>query len=154
MLFIGDDAQGEHTDVETEVAKRRIGFVERCKELNVDQILTFEYPLGDYLIKPEIVHDIICNNPQIDGIFAISDAVAMAIIKELEKSGRTVPNQVKVIGFDGGRSFLNLGMKITSIGQSPKLIARALRDSILGRISGKKVNDIILPVYFAEGDTA
>lgn len=154
VMFIGDDAQGEHTSVQTEVSKRRIGFVERCKELELDDVKVFEYPLGDYIIKPDIVHDIIQENPQIDGVFAISDAVASAIIKELEQNGKRVPEDVKVIGFDGGRSFLNLGKRITSIGQSPKLIAKALRDAIIKMIDNKKVNDIILPVYYAEGDTA
>jgi DNA-binding LacI/PurR family transcriptional regulator len=153
VMFIGDDAQGEHTSVQTEVSKRRIGFVERCKELNMSDVKVFEYPLGDYIISPDIVRDIITNNPHIDGVFAISDAVAAAIIAEVERTGRQVPDDVKVVGFDGGRSFLNLGKRITSIGQSPKLIAKALRDAIIKLVEGRKVNDIILPVYFAEGET-
>jgi hypothetical protein len=33
------------------------------------------------------------------------------------------------------------------------LIAKALRDAIIKLVEGRKVNDIILPVYFAEGET-
>ncbi|MDD3123235.1 MAG: LacI family DNA-binding transcriptional regulator [Candidatus Izemoplasmatales bacterium] len=153
MLFIGDDAQGEHSNIQTEVSKRRIGFVDRCKELRVNEVLTYEYPLGDYLISPNRVKQIIKDNPQTDGIFAISDAVALAVIKELEKNGKKVPEDVKVIGFDGGRSFLNLGKRISSIGQSPKLIGKAIRDAVIKQINNQKVNDIILPVYFSKGET-
>ena len=88
-----------------------------------------------------------------DGIFAISDAAAAAVIEEIEKSGKRVPEDVKVIGFDGGRSFLNLGKKISSIGQSPKLIAKAICSTILNSCNAKPVKNQIIPVYFFEGET-
>jgi DNA-binding LacI/PurR family transcriptional regulator len=153
FMFIGDDAQGEHTAIKTEVSKRRVGFVERLKELGVDDVVVYEYPLGNYIISEDIVRHVINENPDIDGIFAISDAVAVAIIKELERIGKDVPNDVKVLGFDGGRSFLNLGKRISSIGQSPKMIAKALRNAIMDMYNGEKVPNVIIPVYYAEGDT-
>ena len=99
-----------------------------------------------------IVVDKSCRT-NVEGIFAISDAVAFAIIKELEKRGKRVPEDVKVIGFDGGRSFLNSGKRITSIGQSPKEIAKALRNTIINLYEKKEVTDQIVPIYYAKGDT-
>lgn len=152
-MFIGDDAQGENTKIKTEVSKRRIGFVERLEELGIDDVVTFEYPLGNYIISQDVVKKVIRDHPDVDGIFAISDAVAFAIIKELESNGKRVPEDVKVIGFDGGRSFLNAGKRITSIGQSPRLIAKALRNAIIDLYNGELVPNVIVPIYYAEGDT-
>jgi DNA-binding LacI/PurR family transcriptional regulator len=153
LMFIGDDAQGLHTTVKTEVSNRRLGFFEELKSQHIDDVINIEYPLGNYLYIPEYVYEIINSHPEVDGIFCISDAVAAEVILKLEKNGRRVPEDVKVIGFDGGRSFINLGKRLTSIGQSPKLIAEAIMETILKFMHKKKTESITIPVYLQEGDT-
>lgn len=154
IMFIGDDAQGVNTKVSTEVSKRRLGFIDELKKHGIDHIINVEYPLGNYIYIPEYVHQIIRSHPEVDGIFCISDAVAAEVIINLEKHGRHIPKDVRVIGFDGGRSFLNLGKRLTSIGQSPKLIAEAISNMIVKFYSKEKVENTIVPVYFQDGDTA
>lgn len=154
IMFIGDDAQGVNTKVSTEVSKRRLGFIDELKKHGIDHIINVEYPLGNYIYIPEYVHQIIRSHPEVDGIFCISDAVAAEVIINLEKHGRRIPEDVRVIGFDGGRSFLNLGKRLTSIGQSPKLIAEAIANMIVKFYSKEKVENTIVPVYFQDGDTA
>jgi len=154
MMFIGDDAQGDSTVVMTEVTKRRLGFSEYLKSKGYPDIVNIEYPLGNYIYIPEGIHKLIGEHPEVDGIFAISDAVACDVVRELEKAGRRVPEDVKVIGFDGGRSFLNLGKQITSVSQSPDLIAKAIGESIDSFYKKTEVKNKIIPVYLQEGDTA
>lgn len=154
IVFIGDDAQGVNTKVKTEVSKRRIGFLDELKRNHITNVLNIEYPLGNYIYIPEYVTEIIDAHPEIDGIFCISDSVAAVVIRHLEKIGKRVPEDVKVIGFDGGRSFNNLGKRITSIGQSPKLIAEAISQVIHNYYDKKTVSSVIVPIYFQEGDTA
>ncbi|MBN2605450.1 MAG: LacI family DNA-binding transcriptional regulator [Bacilli bacterium] len=154
FMFIGDDAQGDSTPVITEVTKRRIGFREYLHSVGIDNVVNIEYPLGNYMVSTEEVHDMLTGHMDVDGIFTISDAVAWAVIKELEKNGKRVPEDVKVIGFDGGRSFINLGKRITSIGQNPQLIAKAIGESISSFYNKSTVEDKIIPIYFSEGETA
>jgi DNA-binding LacI/PurR family transcriptional regulator len=154
IMFIGDDAQGVHSKVMTEVSNRRIGFFDEMKKLGIPDVINVEYPLGNYIYIPDYVHQIIRSHPEVDGIFCISDAVAAEVIKNLEQSGRKVPEEIKVIGFDGGRSFINLGKRITSIGQSPKLIAEAVAQILHQYNTKRTAQSIIVPVYFQEGDTA
>ncbi len=153
IMFIGDDAQGVYTKVNTEVSKRRLGFFEELKKNGITDIINVEYPLGNYIYIPEYVHQIIQSHPEVDGIFCISDAVAAEVILNLEAHGRKIPKDVKVMGFDGGRSFINLGKKLTSIGQSPKLIAEAISQIIDKYYMKETVSNIIVPVYLQEGDT-
>ncbi len=153
FMFIGDDAQGESTTVITEVSKRRIGFINYLKTKGFDNVVNIEYPLGNYLKIPDVVHDEIAKYPEVDGIFVISDSAACDVIKELNNRGKRVPEDVKVIGFDGGRSFINLGKRITSIGQSPELIAKAIGEIIDGFYKNKPIKNKIIPIYFQEGDT-
>lgn len=152
-MFIGDDAQGDSSSVITEVTKRRTGFNDHLKSVGITDVTNIEYPLGDYIVSDEYIHGLLEKHPDIDGIFAISDAAAAAVIKELQHKGKRVPEDVKVIGFDGGRSFLNLGKKITSIGQSPDLIAKEICYTIMNFYNNEAVKDRIIPVYFEEGDT-
>ncbi|PKK98741.1 MAG: LacI family transcriptional regulator [Tenericutes bacterium HGW-Tenericutes-2] len=153
LMFIGDDAQGLHTRVHTEVSKRRHGFFEELKKHHITDIINIEYPLGNYTYIPEYVHQIIHSHPEVDGIFCISDAVAAEVILNLEKHGKKVPEDVKVIGFDGGRSFINLGKRLTSVGQSPKLIAEGIAQIIKNLYERKTVMKIVVPVYLQEGET-
>ncbi|MBU1145242.1 MAG: LacI family DNA-binding transcriptional regulator [Firmicutes bacterium] len=154
FMFIGDDAQGDNTPVITEVTKRRKGFIEYLANNGITNITNIEYPLGDYFVNPEEIYKMISVYPDVDGIFTVSDAVAYAVIKALEKMNKRVPEDVKVIGFDGGRSFLNLGKRITSISQSPQLIAKAISSIITNFYAKKPIENIIIPVCFSEGETA
>lgn len=152
LMFIGDDAQGVNAIIETEVSKRRIGFTDTA--LKHGMIVTnIEYPLGDYIVIPDSVHQRIMQHPEVDGIFCISDAVACQVIRGLEKSGRRVPEDVKVVGFDGGRSFLNLGKQLTSIEQHPVQIAEAICETIRNFYIKEKVENKILSVNLNIGET-
>ncbi len=154
IMFIGDDAQGEHTDVLTDVSKRRKGFVNHLHSQGYENVINVEYPLKNYFVSVEQFESLLNPYQDVDGIFCISDSVAYTVIKVLEKRGKRVPEDVKVIGFDGGRSFNNLGMKITSINQDPLLIAQAIRKLILNYDVKDSNKKLIVPVKISEGDTA
>lgn len=153
FMFIGDDAQGDKTPVQTEVSKRRLGYIDELKRNGIEEVIQIEYPLGNYLYLPEYVHQIIADHPEVDGIFAISDVVAAEVIFNIEKGGRKVPDDVKVIGYDGGRSYFKLGKRITSISQSPELIAQAIVSVILKLVNDQVSESIITPITINLGET-
>lgn len=153
FMFIGDDAQGDETPVQTEVSKRRLGYLDELKRNGIEEVIQIEYPLGNYLYLPEYVHQIIADHPEVDGIFAISDVVAAEVIFNIEKGGRKVPDDVKVIGYDGGRSYFKLGKRITSISQSPELIAQAIVSVILKLVNDQVSESIITPITINLGET-
>lgn len=154
FMFIGDDQQGMETIVKTEVSKRRIAFMETLKAQGFYDIIEIEYPLGNYIDIPDEVQQQVLAHPEVDGIFCISDAVAARVIKTLEKAGRHVPNQVKVMGYDGGRSFLNLGKQISSIDQQPHLTAKAIVDIIEHYYKNISIEPFkITPVQLVIGET-
>ncbi len=153
LMFIGDDAQGESTEVITEVSKRRIGFMEYVFENDLNEVVNIEYPLGDYIRIPSYIHEEIESHKEVDGIFCISDAVACEVVLEIEKRGRRVPEDVKVVGFDGGRSFNNLGKSLTSIGQNPQKLAKALGEMISSYYKKEEIKNRVIPVYFSKGET-
>lgn len=130
FMFIGDDQQGVHTIVKTEVSKRRLAFIETLHQKGFHDIVEIEYPLGNYIDIPEFVFEKVLSHQDVEGIFCISDAVAVSVIKALEKANIRVPEDIKVMGYDGGSSFLNLGKRLTSINQKPELTAEAIAKTI------------------------
>lgn len=153
LMFIGDDAQGRTAKIVTEVSKRRSGFIDQAKKLGYNNVIDIEYPLDDYISIPKEIHEKIHQYPEVDGIFCISDSVASKVISNLIARGKKVPEDVKVIGFDGGRSFINLGMTMTSISQNPKALAVAIKDMIEAYYKKEKRQSKILPVSLAIGET-
>lgn len=154
IMFIGDDAQGEHTEVKTDVSKRRIGFLEHLAKQGFTNVINLEYPLKNYFVTVEQFTELLSPYSDVDGIFCISDAVAYTVIKVLEQKGLSVPEDVKVIGYDGGRTFNNLGKRITSIDQDPEKIAIAIRELLIDYDINDTNKKIIIPVKIMEGDTA
>jgi len=126
FMFIGDDQQGIHTKVKTDVSLRKKAFIETIKERTGQDVIDIEYPLGNYIDLPEFVYEKVLEYQEVDGIFCISDAVAARIVKMLESKGKRLPEDVKVIGYDGVKSFLNLGKSLTSINQRVDLTAEAI----------------------------
>nr|WP_294847435.1 LacI family DNA-binding transcriptional regulator [uncultured Sphingomonas sp.] len=82
-----------------EFAVREQGFREECA-LHPD--VSAEY-LGIGLV-PEVARDqlqqLLARHSQIDGVFAVSDVVALSAIDVLEQFGRSVPNDISVVGYD------------------------------------------------------
>ncbi len=154
IMFVGDDAQGEYTEVKTDVSRRRMAFFETLKANNIDNIINIEYPLKNYFVTVEQFSQLLKPYPDVDGIFCISDFVAYTVIKVLEARGKRVPEDVKVIGYDGGRTFYNFGKKITSINQDSKSIAKGIIKLLLEFDPNNPEKKIIIPVEISEGETA
>ena len=154
LLFIGDDAQGPLSSIETEVTKRRLGFVETLEKKHFTNYQLIEYPLADLFVPRNYIEKQLEDHLDADGIFCISDMVAEVVIKKLESLGRRVPEDVKVIGYDGTKSYLNFGRTITSIEQPVQALAKCLVETLMSKIRGESVKNTILPVRFIEGQTA
>ncbi len=153
FAFVGDDAQGEHTSVKTDVSNRRHGFIEELKRQGVESILNVEYPLGDYNYVPDYVYDTILEHTELDGIFCNNDNIASEIVMHLESSNKSVPQDVKVIGFDGGAYGFNLGRNITSIVQDTHELSIALVASLIDLMKKRKTSNKIVPVSLSDGET-
>lgn len=153
FAFVGDDAQGEHSSVQTDVSNRRLGFIDELKRQGVESMLNVEYPLGDYNYVPDYVYDTILERTELDGIFCNNDNIAAEVVMHLESKNRLVPNNVKVIGFDGGAYGFNLGRSITSIVQDTHELSIALVASLIDLIKYKKTSNKIVPVTLSDGET-
>lgn len=77
--------------------------------------------------------------PDLDAIFAAhSDIVALAAIEALRQAGRTVPDDVAVVGFDNVSIGVHFGMPLTTISQEVQTTgAQVLVETLMKQMAGE-----------------
>jgi DNA-binding LacI/PurR family transcriptional regulator len=80
-------------------ADRLTGFQRALGSL-FDEKLVAEVPLYDFAWGARGMRTLLEREPMIDGVFGASDAVAAGAMEALREAGRSVPEEVGVVGFD------------------------------------------------------
>ena len=90
-----------------------------------------------------------------DGIFAASDQIAVTSIQVLAARGLSVPDDVKVVGYDDLPLARSSVPPLTTIRQDIAAGAHHLVESLLQRIEGRPTGSIVLnPELIVRGSTA
>ena len=92
--------------------------------------------------------------PDLDGVFACSDRMAIGALNELHERGRRVPDDVALIGVDGTLLGDSARPRLTSVGCNMHGLGRELAALILGAIQGDSVKRVIFPPYLVVRETA
>lgn len=127
---------------------RTNAFIDTCEKYKVAYKVC---ELADYAIidfrNDRDLSAIIRQNPDCDGLFATSDISAAIAIRVLGSMGRRVPDDVKVVGFDGISTSVLMNPQITTIQQPIEAICRYAVDVLVKKIFGETVpNQMTLPV--------
>ena len=93
------------------------------------------------------------NPPKPDAIFASDDLTAILIMKVARELEFQIPQDLKVIGYDGTQFIETYTPELTTIQQPLKDIAILMVDLLLQKIEGKKVTTTgyFLPVSLHSG---
>lgn len=93
-------------------------------------------------------------HPDVDGIFAGSDLIAAFAIQECARSGRSVPGQVKIVGYDDVPVASWFVPSITTIRQPIQRIGELAVELLHQQLSGEDVPPAtVLPVELIERET-
>lgn len=135
--------------------QRHISFNEVIKKHNIE-ITTVEidwnsFEFGFYM---EIANDIMDKYPDIDGVFA-ADMLSAAFLKVALQRGRLVPEDFKVVAYDGTYTTDSSTTSLSTVVQSVDKLAKAAVSTILDLIEGREIksNKVIIDVFFREGQT-
>lgn len=82
-----------------------------------------------------------------DGFICANDVIARKVINELGKSGYSVPEHVKVSGFDDSACLMGMENKLTSVGVPIGEIGMKLAQQILWRIENPDVHYEMIKIY-------
>ncbi|MBB3763145.1 LacI family DNA-binding transcriptional regulator [Sphingomicrobium lutaoense] len=81
-----------------------------------------------------------------DAIFASSDLAAIGAMRRLKKEGRTIPDDVAIVGFDDIAAARFADPSLTSISQDTRRAAETLVDTLLATIEDRPSGSVLLPV--------
>ena len=93
--------------------------------------------------------------PAVDGIFCSNDTMALGALHGLVESGKRVPEDVQLIGFDGSTTARHAKPQITTIAQDVRGLAESACRQLMELISGESAiaGAAVIPVKLSEGET-
>lgn len=148
IAFLGNEAHPE-------VALRASGYRRALTEFGIEAdprwslAVTFDPKSGR-----EQMHQWLDVCGPIDGAFACSDVLAMGLVAVLADRGRTVPRDVKVVGYDDVLASELVHPSITSVRQPLELAAQALVSTLLDGINGQPQTSTVLPTSLMVRESA
>lgn len=144
------------------VTNRKLGLIDVATEQGIpyaifeaseDENKGFVGPCGtifETLVAKKFVQDY----PDIEGVLTSSDLYAGALIEELAKINKRVPEDVKVVGFDGIQTNDYFKPILSTIVQPVEQIGRASVKSLLKVMDGAEdVADAMFDVVYKKGTT-
>ena len=90
--------------------------------------------------------DLLHRQPDLDGVFVGSDLMAIGAMEAIRASGRRVPDDVAVVGFDDIDMAAHTDPPLTTVRQEAAETARTMVDMLLAQINGEPPGDpVTLP---------
>ena len=135
--------------------RRTEGFREVCESRNIPftEVSTQEAHYNS-MKYDEMIESVLREYPETDGMFLNSDVLAAQALQVCRRLHISVPNQMKIIGFDDVNIASLTTPQLTTIHQPVKEMAEIavnlLHDSVSGKLVAKRT---MLPVRLVERET-
>ena len=103
----------------------------------------------------DIIQYLVTKGTEFDGVFAISDGRAIGCYMGLQKMGKRIPQDVKLMAFDGIAEANISVLGITSIQQNVELMTKNACELLLKQIKNEKIEErhILVPAGVLPGQT-
>jgi DNA-binding LacI/PurR family transcriptional regulator len=136
------------------VEDRRQGFMRACADAGVEP--------GPYLygsFDPESginAAAALVADPRVDAVFAQSDAIAVGVLQGLASAGKSVPEDVAVVGFDNTSTATAVLPNLTTVAQPVSEMAGEVASMLLGFLRTRQWGETprILPTELVVRDSA
>jgi DNA-binding LacI/PurR family transcriptional regulator len=112
---------------------------------------------GDFTVEggAAAMHRLLDADPGLDAVFAASDLTAIGALRTLAASGRKVPDDVAVVGFDDAGEAQHSVPPLTTVRQPLELLGRTMTRVLLARIGATAVERrTVLPTVLVPRATA
>ena len=141
IAFLGGPAD------ELEVQRRYDGFAAALQEAGqtIDQK---RVGYGDYTTEggAATMRQLLENAPDLDAVFVNSDLMAMSAMDVLRESGRKVPDDVAVIGYDNLSIAQVSNPPLTTVSQNLPQAGRLLAEGLIQYLRTGVVTNVVVPV--------
>jgi len=125
-------------DLETPAHLRRKAYEDVMSENNLNHTI-YEIPsFAEPYEQDDIIKQMFDEQPEIDGVFASNDLIALTVMREAEKRKLAMPDQLKLIGYDGTEIIRTIHPELTTICQPIHRIAETAVSLLEQQIEGTK----------------
>ncbi|MEL4024755.1 LacI family DNA-binding transcriptional regulator [Lysinibacillus endophyticus] len=94
----------------------------------------------DFQTAEQLTYETLQAHPEIDGIFAFSDASAIGALKAAHRLGLKVPEQLQIVGFDGIQMGNVVTPSLTTVAQDIYRLGERATQILIEQIEGKSTN--------------
>ena len=135
--------------------QRYQGFVAGCakNDMAIPRLLEIEQGSGDLT---DLLHDFLCQHPDITGIFASNDLLALSTTRSLRSLGYSVPDDMSIVGFDGIEVGKMVEPSLATITTDPKMMGSGAAQTVLAVLNSAPPPDMPNPSLsfsFRAGDS-
>jgi DNA-binding LacI/PurR family transcriptional regulator len=111
---------------------------------------------GDYRRTggEEAARRLLAQAPDIDAVFVASDLMALGVVNTLQQSGRSVPDDIAVGGFDDSAAATSITPALTTMRQPYDRISAEMVRMLLAQIAGEDTAGVILPTELVVRESA
>ncbi len=147
LAFLGDTGP-------MEFAARFAGAQDVAARMGLPDVQPLATHLSPDRASEEIAAHLATHGRSIDGIFAATDTLAALCLTELRAQGLSVPDDVKLVGFDDLPIARQTIPPLTTVRQDIAAGARGLVDLLLRRLGGETTESLVLPPELVVRETA
>jgi LacI family sucrose operon transcriptional repressor len=141
MMIAGNDNSNSPTGL------RRQGFQSILPDAPVVNLPSDYSP-----IRKEMEIKTLLTQDKPDGLFISDDLTAILTMKIAKELGISIPDQLKLIGYDGSQFVETYHPDLTTIKQPIKELAQLMVDVLIKQVEGQKTNkEYILPISLLTG---
>jgi DNA-binding LacI/PurR family transcriptional regulator len=115
--------------------QRYDGFVEGCAKNGMRQPALLEIDESNEDLT-ELLGTFLKENPDITGIFASNDFLALAAMRSAHELSLDVPGDISIVGFDGIDFGQMVAPSLATIETDPKMLGAGASDTVLSLIDG------------------
>ena len=148
IVFLGDAQLPE-------VQLRRQGYLQALQEAGIAAEARLELPVPFEIVAARESLDRLCaSRVRFDGVVACSDLLALQAVQAVRASGREVPREVAVVGYDDMPLATYSDPPLTTVHQPVALAGAELVDALLALLRGERAAPRTLPVHLVVRDSA
>lgn len=126
------------------------GYADVCREYGMEEkVIECDY---DFQAGLKATEEILKKHPEVDGIVACNDMVAISVYKQLHRSGIAVPGQVQVVGYDDINLASLVTPELTTVAQPVEDIGRKAAELIINKNMAEK-QEYVFEVKLKERET-
>jgi DNA-binding LacI/PurR family transcriptional regulator len=141
IAFVGDARLPE-------VWLRRQGYAQALREAGVAVDPVLELPASfEPSAATDVVREFCAAHADVDGVVCCSDVLALLTIQGLRAAGRSVPEDVAVVGYDDMPLAAYCDPPLTTVHQPVAEAGVELVEALLAQLRGERAGARTLPVY-------